>query len=295
MFVPWGLYGVVGEWHFLRHPADPTLVLGENIYMNDEWLTRSMYQDIPRNDLQCHKVDTNSFTVGQLEDWTAGALRLDGSKQYCEITDASLREDYDWEDLDEGTTGSYPGEKRKTVDMDSNDFLIELVFRSEPGHTGGTLVAKRAERGYVLDIGPDGSARLTLDFGTATYTRSTSQTLNDGSWHHLVAQVTRQGSAGIQLFVDGQPADGPAAGKMQAATASLSNTGDFLVGRSPGAETTYFAGTLDFLRVARGTLTAAKTTITELYRWQFDGPFLKDLYGHPPSGAGRYVGAVERD
>ncbi|MFC1611482.1 right-handed parallel beta-helix repeat-containing protein, partial [Myxococcota bacterium] len=72
VFVPWGLFGVVGEWNFLLHPADPTVILGENMNMNDEWLHRGMYQDIPRNDLVCRNVDGSSFVNGTLEDWTLG-------------------------------------------------------------------------------------------------------------------------------------------------------------------------------------------------------------------------------
>ena len=31
VFVPWALYGVVGEWHFLRRNDDPSIINGENI------------------------------------------------------------------------------------------------------------------------------------------------------------------------------------------------------------------------------------------------------------------------
>ncbi len=55
----------------------------------------------------------------------------------------------------------------------------------------------------------------------------------------------------------------------------------------------YFAGQLDFLRVSRGALADAETTIRELYEWEFNGPFLKDFYGRSPVGRGRDAGAVE--
>ena len=40
-------------------------------------------------------------------------------------------------------------------------------------------------------------------------------------------------------------------------------------------------GALDFLRLARGTLADSKTTIQELYAWEFHGPFLDDFTGRP--------------
>ena len=46
-------------------------------------------------------------------------------------------------------------------------------------------------------------------------------------------------------------------------------------------------GTIDFLRIALGTLADAKTNIDELYAWQFDGPFLRDFAGRSPRGRHR--------
>ncbi len=45
-----------------------------------------------------------------------------------------------------------------TVDIGEGNFLIEVYFRTEPGHTGGALVSKMAERGYELSL--DGGGRL---------------------------------------------------------------------------------------------------------------------------------------
>jgi hypothetical protein len=72
---------------------------------------------------------------------------------------------------------------------------------------------------------------------------------------------------------------------------SLSNRGDFYVGRGRGGS--YFAGAIDFLRVCRGTLADAGTTIEELYAWQFDGPFLRDFAGRGPADGKRDAGALE--
>ncbi len=55
----------------------------------------------------------------------------------------------------------------------------------------------------------------------------------------------------------------------------------------------YLNGTIDFLRIARGTLAGSKTTIDELYAWEFNGPFLYDFTGRrrPPNGG--YAGAID--
>ena len=58
-------------------------------------------------------------------------------------------------------------------------------------------------------------------------------------------------------------------------------------------KTGFFQGSIDYLRLSKGTLADAETTIEELYEWQFNGPFLKDFFGNAPTGDGRDVGALE--
>ena len=60
--------------------------------------------------------------------------------------------------------------------------------------------------------------------------------------------------------------------------AALSNTADFIVGKD-------FVGAVDFLRVCRSTLAESKTSIDELYAWEFGGPFLSDFTGRTPAPA----------
>lgn len=51
--------------------------------------------------------------------------------------------------------------------------------------------------------------------------------------------------------------------------------------------------TFDFARIALGTLADAKTTLEELYAWQFDGPFLKDWTGHERQPGQTAAGAID--
>ena len=52
-------------------------------------------------------------------------------------------------------------------------------------------------------------------------------------------------------------------------------------------------GAIDFLRIARGTLADSKTTIEELYAWEFHGPFLYDFTGRQRPADGGYAGAID--
>jgi len=63
----------------------------------------------------------------------------------------------------------------------------------------------------------------------------------------------------------------------------------YVGGRPDGGN---LAGTIEFVRVALGTLDDAKTTIEELYAWQFSGPFLEDFLGRQPRGQ-RDAGAIQ--
>jgi hypothetical protein len=111
--------------------------------------------------------------------------------------------------------------------------------------------------------------------------------VNDGDWHHLIVEVDRAAGTAV-FYVDGERAG---AGSLALPPdVSLANGADFVVGKGLGGR--FFAGAIDFLRVSRGTLADARTTIEELYTWEFDGPQLRDFTGRPPVGK-RDAGAIE--
>ncbi len=289
-FLPWSLYGVVGEWNFYRNPTIPDVVLGEGFYMTEEYMHRAMYYLIPRMDLQVAGATVDDYVEGPLEDWTSGALRFDGKSRFGVLRHEDMAQDMAYDVRGKKGKVPFKGSERKTVDMDTNNFLIEVVFRTEPGHTDGTLVSKEKENGYRLAIDEHGALRVILVHnGQTVCSRTSSREVNDGDWHHVIAEVDRQAKQGIRIYMDGNAADGAFSGSMS--TVSLSNSADFLVGRAPDGR--FFHGALDFLRVSRGTLKDAKTTIEELYEWQFNGPHLRDFAGQPPAGDRRDAGALE--
>ncbi|MDH4238078.1 MAG: DUF1565 domain-containing protein, partial [Phycisphaerae bacterium] len=76
-----------------------------------------------------------------------------------------------------------------------------------------------------------------------------------------------------------------------AADASLDNDADLYVGGTPKGHN--LEGAIDFMRIARGTLADAKTTIDELYAWEFNGPFLYDFTSCKRPADGGEAGAID--
>lgn len=124
---------------------------------------------------------------------------------------------------------------------------------------------------------------LTLVSGGATAALASGARIADGAWHHVVAEVDRAAGT-MAIYTDGvRTAAGPLA---LPADASLANPADLVVGQG-------FAGSFEYLRIARSTLADSRTSIEELYDWQFDGPFLRDFAGSAVRGTRRDAGAVE--
>jgi hypothetical protein len=166
--------------------------------------------------------------------------------------------------------------------------LIEIVFRTSPDLKNATLVSKMGDAGYELDVDNAGSITLALKSGGDNGAVSADVPVNDGAWHHVIAEVDRDDGVGT-IYVDGVEVASDQLGL--APGASLLNTADVLVAK--GADGRFFSGSIDFLRICQGTLADARTSIEELYDWEFDGPFLRDFAGSEPEGAGRDAGAFE--
>src|SRR5207247_8523128 len=112
--------------------------------------------------------------------------------------------------------------------------------------------------------------------------------VDDGQWHHGIVEADRAAKV-LTVYVDGRKDN---SGVGIDGSISLANDGDVHVGGTPDGR--FFEGTLDFLRIAHGTLADADTTIEELYAWEFDGPFLRAFTGRKLAGARRGAGAIER-
>jgi hypothetical protein len=411
VFVPWALHAVVGEWHFRRNRRDPTRVIDEHWYMTPYHVRRAEYYQRPTYPLKAVNVAAEDYVAGTLEDWTEGALRLNGADQYAVLSHAELTKPFqyeakakageggwvtvtapkavapgqrftitlkapgaaegeklgahlhwsrkerwggfnawggeakdaqggtpctfaftpkdrpgldhfslliflsptgEWEDkttsvtldiakadgpaelkMQTVTIGNGDGVSRRRVEgealknprVHSSSFLVEVYFRTKPGHTAGPLVSHLGERGYELLVDLFGGASLAVR-ADGPEAIATQAKVNDGRWHHLIAEVDRTASV-LRLYVDGK-LDTEQRIEL---TGSLASEADLLVGRS--AKGRHFAGDIEFLRIALGTLADAKTTIQELHAWQFDGPFLRDFTGRRSPDGRRDAGAIE--
>ncbi len=271
-FTAFPLAKVVGEWNFYEHPSDPSIIMADNFYMTSDYNDRTTYKNVPKNHLNAYNIVDTSFIKGDLEDWTEGALVFDGAV-YCDIKHSAAS-----------------ANKSNDVDMTDNNFIIEAYLKTKAGHTNGVIVSKyESAEGYEMDIDGSGMARIRLyEGGAASVSRSSNTAINDGNWHHVLAEVNRRST--INIFIDGTLSNGSLTGAMPASSASLTNTSDLLVGND--ADNNYFHGIMDFLRISKGNLYDAKTSIDELYTWQTDGPFLYDIKGEAPVGK-RNAGALE--
>lgn len=189
-------------------------------------------------------------------------------------------------DAQEGTAKKATDDSKSPEILTSN-FLVELVFKADPGQPGGRLVGKQAGAGYELRLDPQGHVVFTVA-GTGDKAELVSNgAVADGHWHHLIAEADRSAKT-LALYLDGKP---DAKGAGIDASVSLLNDGDLTVGGT--AKGDCFRGAIDFLRIARGTLADAKTTIGELYAWEFDGPARRDFVGRLPADGKRDAGAIE--
>lgn len=275
-FAPFPLSSVVGEWNFCKHKADSSLIKGENFYFTSELIKREDYNNFPKNHLKAYGLTVGSFVKGNLEDFTEGALIFDGKQTYCSLKN----------DLISKTIGN-------NVDMTTNSFILEIYFKTVVGHKSGVLISKSAASGYgyQLDLDASGNARFSiLNNGNAAFSQSGSAVVNDENWHHVLVEVNRVTSS-VKIYVDGVLASSIITGTMPASGVSLSNTADFLLGKNKDGN--FFSGILDFVRISKATLADAKTTIDELYKWELDGPFLRDMAGNLPIGK-RDAGALEK-
>ncbi len=277
-FVPWGLARMVGEWNFYHMGNDVSVIPDEHWYMADYFAGRAGYHRMPQYPLKAVNVTEQNYVQGELEDWIAGALRLNGRDQYAYVSQEVLNTQPPGE-------RTVPAHELMTPGVRESNFILEIYFKTEPGAGPAILMQKMGpQAGYALTLA--GAPALTVKAGGRQMTVSGKTALNDGAWHHLLAEVDREAGRMV-LYVDGR-ADAAAAGP---GPVSLANTADFYVGGTPQGNC--LAGTIDFARVSLGTLADARTTIEELYTWQFDGPFLSDFAGNEPVGR-RDAGALEK-
>ncbi len=299
-FIPWSLYATVGEWHFNQNQAKPSVAIDYHYYMTEEYIHRKMYEYIPTFDLKFDQAGLDDYVDSPSEDWAPGAMKLDGTRKAI-VTDQEIKADFridlkawlaqpqvskkdipgePW-NVDENYA-TFPGRLRKTLDFATENILVEANLRVDRGHHDGVIAGKADGRsGYRLML-RNGAVVFELASGGRRDAIESAAPINDGKWHHVLAEVDRK-TGRATIYIDGKAS---AADDLKlSADAPLVNTADFVVGAG-------VRGAIDFLRICRGTLADAQTTIEELYEWQTNGPVTRDFCGNKPVGK-RDIGAVE--
>ena len=112
---------------------------------------------------------------------TEGAARLDGTADCVIAVD-------DATDLNLGTDG---------------DFTIETWFAREPDVEEFTAIVQKGDTNSAFWIRMDdaGMLHFLLDYGSTAWRIETTESYDDGAWHHLVATADRDEA--IRMFVDG--------------------------------------------------------------------------------------------
>ncbi|MCR4412975.1 MAG: laminin G domain-containing protein [Thermoguttaceae bacterium] len=291
-FVPWALHGVAAEWNFYHAGGDPTQILDEHWYAKDFLTERTEYDARPTYPLTVVNAGPDDYVRGPLENFVPGALRFVPAKRiHATISHAVLSKPFTTKLATRARHGQDPllreftftGDELKNPAIHAGNFLIEVYFRAD---NDGLLIGKMRKTGYALRLRNGRAVFHLVGQGGATAELASQAQLADGRWHHLVAECDRQART-LALYVDGKlDKSGPGLGKI-----SLANEGDLYVGGSPEGD--YLSGAIDFLRIAHGTLADARTSIEELYAWEFDGPALRDMRGERPKGKARDAGALE--
>lgn len=322
-FVPWGLWGVVGEWNFTENHADPTQIIDFSFYLSEAHFGRMMFEFIPYFTLKLNEATLADYVPAFNEDWTNGAIRFDGTT-YATYPDAKMREEIavpleghsDWvneasknpnwvPDAPTGSGGAYsandfirfPGHLRKTPAIARENILVEATLKVVPGTNGDILGKHDGASGYRLFLNSEGRAQFQVSAGGAHYSVATSQAINNGQWHHVLAELQRAGpgqsNGRLTIYLDGA-IDQEVTGLSLSSDHSTDNAADLVVGaHNPGSGfTNHLQADLDFLRLAHHTLAEADTTIAELWAWQTNGPWKRDMRGNLPLNK-RDAGALE--
>lgn len=293
VFVPWATYANVGEWNFYPAGRDAVRIPDEHWSMPPYYYVRDTYHRNPRFPLTGVNISRRDFVPGPLENWISGACSFNGTDQYAYCPNTILNQTlrvpitYKWDRNGQQETLDVSGKAFRSPQVHDTSFLVEAYFRTEPGHTRGILVRKCHDSGYTLAVNPSGGITFRVGGDPGSRHVRSAFAINDGRWHHVLAECDRD-QGRLILNIDGRrDTIAPGIG----ADVSLANEADLYVGGTPQGG--FLHGTLEFLRISLGTLKDAKTTIDELYAWQFDGPFLYDFAGNPPQGK-RDAGALER-
>jgi hypothetical protein len=291
VFVPWSLYETVAEWNFYPIPKEPARIIDEHWCMPPYYTSRDDYYKFPTYPLEGVNLTLKDYQQGLLENWTTGALHFNGDDQYAVLKNQEIERPVTMISGrgSSGATHTISGSELANPQIHNSNFLIEIYFQTAPSAKDATLIQKMSDAGWALNVDDAGHVILKTQSAGTTATVASHRAINDGRWHHVIAEADRK-AATFTIYIDGKqdnvaPGIGP--------DVSLANDADLYVAGTPQGHG--LSGAIDFLRLARGTLADSKTTIEELYAWQFHGPFLQDFANQPRPADGGNAGAIDHE
>ena len=113
-------------------------------------------------------VTREDYVSSPLEDWIPGALSFSPArKQYATISHTEMMKPFSFRDLRRSRhenarpeACTIEGEALKNPQIYLSNLLIEVYFKTAPGHTEGVLMEKMKGKGYRLIVGARGEAVL---------------------------------------------------------------------------------------------------------------------------------------
>jgi hypothetical protein len=85
----------------------------------------------------------------------------------------------------------------------TSNFLIEAYFKTAPGQKDAVLIQKMADAGYALCVNEAGGVSLVTKSGGATASLASRCGVNDGQWHHVIAEADRRAGT-FTIYLDGR-------------------------------------------------------------------------------------------
>jgi hypothetical protein len=331
-FIPWSLYGCVGEWQFNKNLRDPNLVIDYHFYLSDAHINRGMYHMIPYYSLLLNKASLEDYVASPSEDWIEGALTFNGSR-FGQVTDSSMRADIKIplreRNRKKDTWRNFrfipPTEGRKADDNshwrvpepDQRDAKGNPIYGRDQVMTFPASQRKTPavdtqnlllEANFRTRPGHTGGGLIGKFDGKAGYRLAVSAA------GKAVFEIASGGTVSRVIGAEGIN-DGKwhhvlaevdrKAGRMRIyVDGKLSNQAKTELASDASLDNpadllvgkthdgVFFVGAIDFMRICLGTLEDARTDIAELYEWQTNGPVKYDLTGQSPRGR-RDAGALE--
>lgn len=164
------------------------------------------------------------------------------------------------------------GQAGSALNFDGTDDQVQITgYKGIPGagvrtieawinttsNTASTILEYGStNNGQMFSFGINGSGRLQLDIFNNIIT--STNTVNDGNWHHVAIVVNNSNLANIQFYIDGilesnSAVTGPGSGIINTDPAGT----DVRIGYSPGLNT-FFQGTIDEVRIWNSTRSLAQ-------------------------------------